>query len=154
MIDGEESMESRNKLNFYPKISIITVTLNSERTLEETIKSILSQDYPNIEYLVIDGGSIDGTLEIIDKYASQISYTISEKDKGISDAFNKGIKRATGEIVGIINSDDLLLPGALFKLAECYDKNVDVYRGNVVVYDENSDSKWRDTFHEVSIGLF
>ena len=144
MIDGEESMESRNKLNFYPKISIITVTLNSERTLEETIKSILSQDYPNIEYLVIDGGSIDGTLEIIDKYASQISYTISEKDKGISDAFNKGIKRATGEIVGIINSDDLLLPGALFKLAECYDKNVDVYRGNVVVYDENSDSKWRD----------
>ena len=80
MIDGEESMESRNKLNFYPKISIITVTLNSERTLEETIKSILSQDYPNIEYLVIDGGSIDGTLEIIDKYASQISYTISEKD--------------------------------------------------------------------------
>jgi len=88
------------------KISIITVSYNSEKTIKDTIESILLQDYTDIEYIVIDGGSTDGTLDIIKKYAHKISYYISEPDKGIYDAMNKGIKAATGDVVGILNSDD------------------------------------------------
>lgn len=124
-----------------PKISIITITYNSEKTLEETIKSVISQKYDNLEYLIIDGGSTDGTLKIIDCYLDKISFVISEPDNGISDAFNKGIRHATGEIVGIINSDDLLLPGALAAIAEAYEETVDVYRGNTIVWDESEDTK-------------
>ncbi|MEM5831420.1 MAG: glycosyltransferase family 2 protein, partial [Candidatus Aenigmatarchaeota archaeon] len=89
------------------KISIITPSFNSEKTIEETIKSVLSQTYNDIEYLIIDGGSRDRTLEIVDKYKDKISKIVSEPDKGIYDGMNKGIKLATGEIVGILNSDDL-----------------------------------------------
>ena len=73
-----------------PKISIITVCFNSEKNLEQCIQSVVSQDYENLEYIVIDGGSTDGTLDIINKYRDKISYFVSEPDKGISDAFNKG----------------------------------------------------------------
>jgi len=88
------------------KISIITVTYNSERTIEQTIQSVLSQDYPNIEYIIIDGLSSDQTLSLIKKYESKISRLISEKDHGIYDALNKGINLATGDIVAILHSDD------------------------------------------------
>jgi glycosyltransferase len=88
------------------KISIITATFNSAATIEDTIKSVLDQTYPNIEYIIIDGGSTDGTLDIVDKYKNKIAKIVSEKDNGIFDAFNKGIKLATGDIVGILNSDD------------------------------------------------
>lgn len=88
------------------KVSIITVCYNSAATINDTITSVLSQDYKNIEYIVIDGGSSDATLDIINKYREQISVVISEPDKGIYDAMNKGIKNATGDIVGILNSDD------------------------------------------------
>lgn len=124
-----------------PKISIITITYNSERTLEETIRSVISQDYPNLEYLIIDGASTDGTLNIVERYRKSIAYVSSEPDKGISDAFNKGIRHATGEIIGIINSDDLLLPGALNAIAENYDPKVDVYRGNTVIWDDTKDNR-------------
>ena len=96
-----------------PKISIITVCYNSEAHLEECIRSIVTQEYENNEYLVIDGGSKDGTLDIINKYRDKIAYFVSEPDKGISDAFNKGIKAATGDIIGILNSDDYMMPGVL-----------------------------------------
>lgn len=89
------------------KISIITVCFNSEKTIEDTILSVLSQDYKNIEYLIIDGGSGDCTLDIIRKYSAQISKVVSESDKGIYDAMNKGIRLATGDVVGILNSDDI-----------------------------------------------
>lgn len=89
-----------------PKVSIITISYNSAATIEQTIQSVLSQSYTNIEYIIIDGGSTDGTIDIIQKYEKQITYWISESDKGISDAFNKGLKIATGEIIGILNSDD------------------------------------------------
>lgn len=126
-----------------PKISIITITFNSERTLEETIQSVISQDYDNLEYLIIDGGSKDHTLDIVNKYRDKISYIVSEPDRGISDAFNKGIAAATGEIVGIINSDDLLLPEALRKLVENYDPSVEVYRGNIIIWDPEKNLKFK-----------
>ncbi len=123
-----------------PKISIITITYNSEKTLEETIKSVISQKYDNLEYLIIDGKSTDGTLDIVEKYRDNIDIIISEPDNGISDAFNKGIAHATGDIIGIINSDDLLLPDALSAIAEAYNHFVDVYRGNVVIWNEVTDN--------------
>lgn len=89
------------------KISIITVVYNNAQTIRDAIQSVLSQDYPNIEYIIIDGGSSDGTLSIINEYKEQISYFISERDNGLYDAMNKGIRVSTGEIIGILNSDDL-----------------------------------------------
>lgn len=89
------------------KISIITPSFNSEKTIEATIKSVLNQTHKDIEYIIIDGGSKDKTIEIINKYRDKISKIISEPDEGIYDAMNKGIKLATGEIIGILNSDDL-----------------------------------------------
>ena len=122
-----------------PRISVITITYNSAATLEETIRSVTSQDYPALEYVIIDGGSTDGTLDIVQKYKEQIQVVVSEPDKGISDAFNKGIARATGEIIGIINSDDILLPGALQAVAEAYDPQVDVYSGLILFWNEETD---------------
>lgn len=88
------------------KVSIITITYNSERTLEDTIQSVMAQDYPNIEYIIIDGKSKDGTLAIVDKYKNFVSKVVSEPDRGLYDAMNKGWQHATGDIVGYINSDD------------------------------------------------
>lgn len=124
-----------------PKISIITITFNSEKTLEETIKSVVEQDYDNLEYLIVDGGSTDRTMEIVNKYREQIDIVLTGPDKGISDAFNKGIKNAKGEIIGIINSDDILLPGALQSIAENYEKGIDVYRGRTVIWNEETEQK-------------
>ena len=90
------------------KVSIITITYNSERTLEDTIQSVMAQDYPNIEYIIIDGKSKDGTLAIVDKYKNFVSKVVSEPDRGLYDAMNKGWQHATGDIVGYINSDDSL----------------------------------------------
>lgn len=124
-----------------PKISIITVCYNSEAHIEEAIKSVINQDYNNIEYLLIDGGSKDATTNIINKYIDHISYFISEPDKGISDAFNKGIKAATGDIIGILNSDDFMMPGVLSKVAAEYEEDIDVYRGYCIIWDEKLDIK-------------
>ena len=127
-----------------PTISIITVCYNSVLTIEETIQSILNQNYPLLDYVIIDGGSTDGTLGIIDKYKNQISYFCSEKDNGISDAFNKGIRNSKGEIIGIVNSDDLLLPHALEHIAEKYDEKIDVYRGNILIVNKESGKSNRE----------
>jgi len=89
-----------------PVVTIITINFNGAKTLADTLKSVIGQDYPFIEYIVLDGGSTDSSLEIIKNYEQNISYWQSGKDKGISDAFNKGIEKATGEFIGIINSDD------------------------------------------------
>ncbi len=91
------------------KISIITVCFNSEKTLERTIGSVISQDYKNIEYILIDGGSNDNTLNIIDKYKQHISTIVSEKDKGIYDGINKGIQKATGDIISLIHANDIFV---------------------------------------------
>lgn len=107
-------------MKIYPKISIITPSFNQGEFIEDTITSILSQGYPNLEYIVCDGGSTDGTKQTIEKYQDQITWWCSEKDKGQTDAINKGMKKATGDIVGWINSDDVLFPGSLFKIAEFF----------------------------------
>lgn len=89
-----------------PLISIITIVYNGEKFIEKCIQSVLAQSYTNIEYIIIDGGSTDHTVDIIKRYADSVTTWISEKDKGISDAFNKGLKLAKGEVIGIINADD------------------------------------------------
>lgn len=93
-------------MTYQPLVSVITIVYNGEKHIEQTINSVLNQTYKNVEYIIIDGGSKDNTVPIIKKYESRIANWISEKDKGISDAFNKGLARATGEIIGIINADD------------------------------------------------
>ena len=95
--------------NKIPSISIITITYNAESSLEVTIKSVISQSYKNIEYIIIDGGSTDRTVEIIEEYQDHIKYWISEPDKGISDAWNKGIAASSGDIIGILNAGDYFL---------------------------------------------
>lgn len=124
-----------------PKISIITVCYNSEAHLEEAIQSVVNQPYENKEYIIIDGGSKDGTLDIVNKYRDKITYFVSEPDKGISDAFNKGIKAATGDIIGILNSDDFMMPDVLTKVAEQYDEEIDIYRGYCTVWNEELNTK-------------
>ena len=88
------------------KVSIITVSFNSAKTIADTIESVLSQDFPDIEYIIVDGGSTDGTVDIIRKNANRISRWISERDQGMYDAMNKGIAMATGDVIGILNSDE------------------------------------------------
>ena len=107
----------------YPKISIVTPTLNQGKFLEETILSIISQNYPNLEYIIIDGGSTDNSVEIIKKYEKYLIYWVSEKDQGQSDAINKGLKRATGDLFNWINGDDYLTDNSLFEIADAYIKN-------------------------------
>jgi len=89
-----------------PKVSLITVSYNSEQTIRDTIESVLVQDYEAIEYIIIDGGSTDSTIEIINKYKDNIQIFVSEPDQGIYDAMNKGVKFSSGDIIGVINSDD------------------------------------------------
>jgi glycosyltransferase involved in cell wall biosynthesis len=106
------------------KISIITVCFNSEKTIVKTIQSVLAQTYTNIEYIIVDGVSKDNTLEIIKKYESKIHQWISEPDKGLYDAMNKGISLATGEVIGFINSDDLFCDDqAIEKVMNVFMKN-------------------------------
>ena len=128
-----------------PIISIITVCFNSEKHIEDTIKSVLSQKYNNLQYIIIDGGSKDKTMDIINKYKKEISTIISEPDKGISDAFNKGIQHAKGDLVGIVNSDDILLPESLLAIATSYQKGeYDIYRGNSIIWNPISNKKYRE----------
>tara|TARA_B100000965_G_scaffold97427_1_gene79652 strand:- start:18 stop:758 length:741 start_codon:yes stop_codon:yes gene_type:complete len=109
------------KKNF--KISVITVTKNSEKFLEENIISLKNQTYTNFEHIIIDGKSSDKTIDIIKKYSNQISYWSSEPDKGLYDAMNKGIKKSTGDIIGILNSDDVYYSQALSIVNKYFEEN-------------------------------
>lgn len=119
-----------------PKISIVTPSYNQGEYLERTIRSVINQNYPNLEYIIIDGGSTDNSVEVIKKYEKYISYWCSEKDKGQSDALNKGFERATGDIFFYLASDDILLPGVLDKIAKEFSENdIDVLYGNRLIID-------------------
>jgi glycosyltransferase involved in cell wall biosynthesis len=120
-----------------PVVSIITVCYNSEATIEDTIQSVLSQDYPHIEYIVVDGGSKDKTLEIAAKYSNKISKIISEPDKGIYDAMTKGVALTTGDIVGILNSDDVFASNTIIsEVAGVFinDPVVEAVYGNIIYF--------------------
>jgi glycosyltransferase involved in cell wall biosynthesis len=141
------------------KVSVITPSYNQGQFLERTILSIINQNYPNLEYIIIDGGSTDNSVEIIKKYENQITYWVSEKDNGQTDAINKGMRKATGDIVCWINSDDILLSGAL-KIVGEYFKNypkIEFLNGLTLQIDKEDkilrmghilNSKW---FHERGI---
>jgi glycosyltransferase involved in cell wall biosynthesis len=114
-----------------PIVSIITICLNNAASLEKTIQSVISQSYPNKEYIVIDGGSTDATCEVIKKYEAHIKYWVSEPDRGISDAFNKGLRQATGDFIVFLNSDDQYLSEqSLQRLVEASNE-VDVVYGGI-----------------------
>jgi len=123
-----------------PLVSVITVCMNSEKTIERTIKSVQDQTYSNIEYLVIDGYSKDRTIEIIKQYSSFISYFLSEPDNGIYDAINKGITASRGEFIAILNSDDYYLKDSIEKVMAIFlqDLDIDILYGDLVMIDENN----------------
>lgn len=122
------------KSNMPVKVSIITVTYNAVDTIEQTIKSVLEQSYKNIEYIVVDGLSTDGTYEKICKYKNKISKIIHERDDGLYDAMNKGIAFATGQVIGIINGDDWLELDAVASIVDALDDSTDVIYGNLNVW--------------------
>ncbi len=150
------------------KISIVTITFNSEKTLIDTFESVLLQDYRPLEYIVIDGKSTDSTLKIIMKYEkifkdNGIEFSwISENDRGISDAFNKGVKLTTGDVVGIINSDDMLANKSLQRISDCYNGYVDVYYGDCIILPAENDKRYiakpnfryKEKLLEVGMALF
>jgi glycosyltransferase involved in cell wall biosynthesis len=123
----------------WPLVSIITPSFNQGQFIEETIRSILLQGYPNLEYLIMDGGSTDGSVEIIKKYSPWLRYWVSQTDKGQSDAINRGLRLASGDFATWINSDDLLAKNALVEHASRVGFALDtVYVGNCIYIDETS----------------
>lgn len=120
----------------YPKISIVTPSYNQGEYIEQTILSIINQKYPNLEYIIIDGGSTDNTLNIIKKYEKHLAYWVSEPDNGQSHAINKGIEKCTGEIFNWINSDDYLAENSLFEIAKKFTQDCDILAGNYYLFDD------------------
>lgn len=123
-----------------PKLSVITIVYNNVKDIERTMLSVLNQKYPNIEYIVIDGGSIDGTKDIIDKYRSRLAQFISEPDKGIYDAMNKGLSLATGDYVLFMNSgDEIYSPETVIEVFQS-EASADIYYGETEMFNERWES--------------
>ena len=125
-----------------PLVSIVTPSFNQSRFLEQTIQSVLGQDYPHLEYLLVDGASTDGSLDIIQKYSNRIDWWVSEADNGQADAINKGLHRAKGEFVAWINSDDYYLPGAIDQAVSTFIQHpsAGLVFGDVLAIDEKGQS--------------
>lgn len=138
----EESAYNPSGLSVIPKISIVTPSFQQANFIEETIRSVILQNYPNLEYIVVDGDSSDGTREILELYQPWINTLIIEKDKGQSEAINKGWKKVNGKIFNWINSDDLLEKNSLWAIAEAYNsKKFDVLTGKLSLFKQNTPSK-------------
>ena len=130
--------DQRKKTNIlnHPSISIITITYNAEAVLEETMLSIIGQTYPNVEYLVIDGKSKDRTLEIVEKYKEHVHQVVSEPDKGLYDAMNKGIRHATGDYIIFMNAGDFFYEPTTLEKVFNSEQNADIYYGETMLIDE------------------
>ena len=130
-----------NKFN--PMVTIVTPSFNQGQFIEETILSVLNQSYENIQYILVDGDSSDKTMDVVNKYRDRIDIIIHEKDKGQSDAINKGFRLAKGELVGWINSDDILYPDCLEKIVELYNNKPEgaiFYNSKLHFIDEKSNN--------------
>ena len=136
---SEKNIALLQKDATYPKLTVITASFNSAQVLERCILSVLNQQYPNLEYIIVDGGSTDGTLDIIKKYDKDIACWISEPDTGIGDAWNKGLMKSTGEIIAIVDSDNSYEPGIFNMIVDNFTGNpsADFIHGNVRYWDEN-----------------
>lgn len=150
----ESSPQQRNTVaggspDSFPRISIVTPSYNQGHFLEQTLRSVLDQGYPNLEYIVIDGGSKDNSVEIIKKYADRLAYWVSEKDQGLSDAINKGYRRATGSILGWTASDDLYCPGSFMRVVQFFRDHPEC--GAVVGDMETIDEESRVIFSKKSV---
>src|SRR6202008_3251199 len=128
---------------FIMKVSIVTVTYNSARFLEEGINSVKNQDYTDIEHIIIDGGSLDGTLDIIKRHGGKNVKWISEKDNGMYDALNKGMKLATGDIIGALNSDDVFASSdVVTAIVNCFhNSRIDSVYGDIVYVSQSNTKK-------------
>ena len=152
----------KNSSKDNPLITVITVVKNSSKTLEKCIKSVMSQKFVNIEHLIIDGGSNDGTISILKKYSNNIDYWISEKDKGIYDAMNKGLKLSLGNYIGILNADDYYKKDSLEIIIKYFNKYKDidfvfgtVFKGKILSGYWPNKIKWKFNFYSAhSVGFF
>ena len=138
-------------MNHQPKISVITVSYNAINTIEDTILSVINQTYSNIEYIIIDGGSTDGTIDIIKKYADKITYWVSEPDKGIYDAMNKGALKATGEYIQYLNSSDILYKTSI--ITEIISRIPNKYNYPDIIYGDMIIEKRFGTFYMQPVSL-
>ena len=127
-----------------PKISVVTIAYNCENEIEDTIKSVLEQKYSNKEYIIIDGASTDNTMDVVNRYKTQIDVIVSEPDNGRSDAFNKGIQRATGDYIVMMNAGDLLTENALEQFAEHYEPGYDIIKGYTIRWNPETGKKFRE----------
>lgn len=133
------------------KVSIITVCYNSAATIRDTIESVLAQDYADIEYIIVDGASRDNTLDIINEYRDRIAKVVSEPDKGIYDAMNKGISMATGDVVGILNSDDFFTSNqSVSKLAAGFSEGVDAVYADLVYVKQHDKTQFSRLYSSAS----
>ena len=134
-----------------PRISIVTPVFNCAKYIEETIQSVLAQDYQNIEYIIIDGGSTDGTCEVIEKYSKQINFFVSEKDQGMYDALDKGFKMAEGKYLSWLNADDLYFNNCISRTIELMEKNNYQWINGISATLLEKEIKLRPLYHYPSI---